>query len=176
MKGGLIETYQKNNMTYQEFFKLLGNPDPICLIDNKIKISVNEINKYNKKHDIYFIPNIGGTKSKDITDFKAFFVDLDCGRDENNNYHSLNKVRRFKESCLVKIDNFEIKPNVVAETRNGLHAYWFIYDKIDYGLWTKIENAFVEHFNSDKKVKSPANQMRVPKKTKIIRFSAKSSA
>ena len=35
-------------MTYQEFFKLLGNPDPICLIDNKIKISVNEINKYNK--------------------------------------------------------------------------------------------------------------------------------
>lgn len=100
----------------------MGNPDPICLIDNKIKISGNEINKYNKKHDIYFIPNIGGTKSKDITDFKAFFVDLDCGRDENNNYHSLNKVRRFKESCLVKIDNFEIKPNVVAETRNGLHA------------------------------------------------------
>ena len=70
-------------MTYQEFFRLLGNPDPICLIDNKIKISVNEINKYNKKYDIYFIPNIGGTKSKDITDFKAFFVDLDCGRDEN---------------------------------------------------------------------------------------------
>lgn len=149
-------------MTYQEFFKLLGNPDPICLIDNKLKISVNEINKYNKKYDIYFIPNIGGTKSKDITDFKAFFVDLDCGRDENNNYYSLNKVRRFKESCLAKIDNFEIKPNVVVETRNGLHAYWFIYDKIDYGLWAKIENAFVEHFNSDKKVKSPANQMRVP--------------
>ena len=105
-------------MTYQEFFKLLGNPDPICLIDNKIKISVNEINKYNKKNDIYFIPNIGGTKSKDITDFKAFFVVLDCGRDENNNYYSLNKDRRFKESCLAKIDNFEIKPNVVVETRN----------------------------------------------------------
>ena len=60
-------------MTYQEFFKALGNLNPICLIDNKIKISVNEINKYNKKNDIYFIPNIGGTKSKDITDFKAFF-------------------------------------------------------------------------------------------------------
>lgn len=52
----------------------MGNPDPICLIDNKLKISVNEINKYNKKYDIYFIPNIGGTKSKDITDFKAFLL------------------------------------------------------------------------------------------------------
>lgn len=149
-------------MTYQEFFKALGNPNPICLIDNKIKISVDEINKYNKKNDIYFIPNVGGTKTSDITDFMTFFIDLDCGRDENGNYYSLNKVRRFKESCLAKIDTFEIKANVVVETRNGIHAYWFIYDKIDYDLWTKIENAFVEYFNSDKKVKSPANQMRVP--------------
>ena len=93
---------------------------------------------------------------------KRFFIDLDCGRDENDNYYSLNKVRRFKESCLAKIDTFEIKANVVVETRNGIHAYWFIYDKIDYDLWTRIENAFVEYFNSDKKVKSPANQMRVP--------------
>ena len=140
----------------------LGNPNPICLIDNKIKIGADEINRYNKKKDIYFIPNIGGTKTKDITDFKTFFIDLDCGRDENGNYYSLNKVRRFKEAQLVKIDNFEIKPNIVVETRNGLHAYWFIHDKIDFELWSKIENAFVKYFNSDKKVKSPANQMRVP--------------
>lgn len=149
-------------MTYQEFFKALGNPNPICLIDNKIKINADEINRYNKKKDIYFIPNIGGTKTKDITEFKTFFIDLDCGRDENSNYYSLNKVRRFKEAQLVKIDNFEIKPNIVVETRNGLHAYWFIHDKIDFELWSKIENAFVKYFNSDKKVKSPANQMRVP--------------
>ena len=140
----------------------LGNPNPICLIDNKIKIGADEINRYNKKKDIYFIPNIGGTKTKDITDFKTFFIDLDCGHDENGNYYSLNKVRRFKEAQLVKIDNFEIKPNIVVETRNGLHAYWFIHDKIDFELWSKIENAFVKYFNSDKKVKSPANQMRVP--------------
>lgn len=118
---------------------MLGNPNPICLIDNKIRISVNEINKYNKKNDIYFIPNIGGTKSKDITDFKAFFIDLDCGRDENGNYYSLNKVRRFKESCLAKIDNFEIKANIVVETRNGLHAYWFITVN-RYQLHNKIAN------------------------------------
>ena len=140
----------------------MGNPNPICLIDNKITIGADEINRYNKKKDIYFIPNIGGTKTKDITEFKTFFIDLDCGRDENGNYYSLNKVRRFKEAQLVKIDNFEIKPNIVVETRNGLHAYWFIHDKIDFELWSKIENAFVKYFNSDKKVKSPANQMRVP--------------
>ena len=62
-------------MNYKEFLKKLGNPDPICFLNNKIKISLEDVPKYIDEYNIYFIPNIGGTKKEDITEFKTFFVD-----------------------------------------------------------------------------------------------------
>ena len=48
-------------MNYKEFLKVLGNTDPICFLDNKIKISLEDVPKYIDEYNIYFIPNIGGT-------------------------------------------------------------------------------------------------------------------
>ena len=71
-------------MSYINFFKLLGNPNPICVRKNKIPVSLSEIEKYNGVNDLYFYPNQGGTKNKEINKFNCFFVDIDCGRDNND--------------------------------------------------------------------------------------------
>ncbi len=152
-------------MTNKEFFDALGNPNPICLVNNNKRIYVSDIPKYIDNYDIFFIPNIGGTKKIDITDFKCFFVDFDCGRDKNDNFYPLNYVKKFKDSKLQDLKKFEIQPNAIIETRNGLHAYWFIREEITYEKWNFIEKALIRHFNTDKKVSSPANQLRLPNST-----------
>ena len=73
-------------MEYKELFEKLGNPNPICFANYKIIITADDIPKYNSKYDITFVPNIGGTTDADITEFKAFWVDIDAGKDKNNNY------------------------------------------------------------------------------------------
>lgn len=55
-------------MEYKELFKKLGNPNPICLADYTIKITADDIPKYNNKYDITFVPNI--KHKKHIIKFK----------------------------------------------------------------------------------------------------------
>ena len=149
-------------MSYINFFKLLGNPNPICVRKNKIPVSLSEIEKYNGVNDLYFYPNQGGTKNKEINKFNCFFVDIDCGRDKNGKYFSLTIVERFKKEKIKQIENFCVKPNAITETRNGFQCMWFLRDKITYDEWVTIENALVKYFGGDENARSPANQMRIP--------------
>ena len=149
-------------MSYINFFKLLGNPNPICVRKNKIPVSLSEIEKYNGVNDLYFYPNQGGTKNKEINKFNCFFVDIDCGRDKNGKYFSLTIVEKFKKEKIKQIENFCVKPNAITETRNGFQCMWFLRDEITYDEWVTIENALVKYFGGDKNACSPANQMRIP--------------
>ena len=71
------------NYTLKEFLRLLKNKEPICFIKNKIKIKFSKINEYNGVKELHYIPNTGGTKDDDIKQFNTYFIDLDCGRDNN---------------------------------------------------------------------------------------------
>ncbi len=152
-------------MNYNEFLKILGNPDPICFVDNRKKISIKEVPMYIDEHEIFFIPNSGGSKIQDITDFKAFFVDLDAGKDSQGNFLPGKKVKVFKAEQWKKINAFDIAPNFVVETRSGLHLYWLIKEKITLELWQKIEDALVNAFSGDTNAKSAAKQLRLPGST-----------
>lgn len=149
-------------MNYKEFLQVLGNTDPICFLDNKIKISLEDVPKYIDKYNIYFIPNIGGSKKEDITEFKTFFVDLDAGKDSKGNFLPGKTVKKYKSEQWKKINDFSIQPNIVNETRNGLHLYWFIKEKITPELWQRIEDALVDYFDGDTNAKHCAKQMRLP--------------
>ena len=149
-------------MNYNDFLKMLGNTNPICFIDNDTIIPLKDVPNYIDKHDIYYIPNIGGTKSEDITEFKTFFVDLDAGKDSQGNFLAGKKVRDFKSKQWEKIYGFKFQPNSVIETRNGFHLYWFLRETIDADLWQKIEDALVDYFDGDVRVKTPAKQLRMP--------------
>ena len=149
-------------MNYKDFFKLLGNEEPLCFINCVNPIPVKQIPKYNGKKDLYFIPNGGGTKAKDITKFNAFYIDLDCGRDTNGEYFSTDIVDKYKEEQMRKLKSFHLKPNCIVSTRNGYHCYWFIRQPIDLETWNGIEKYLVDYFDADKRVCSAANKLRIP--------------
>ncbi len=123
---------------------------------------MSEIKNHNRIDDLFFIPNSGGRKASEITKFNCFFVDFDCGRDENDRYYDVKIVKEFKKSTMAKINAFKFRPNALIETRNGYHFYIFIKEDISSELWRRITDAFIKYFSSDKKVCSPANQMRIP--------------
>jgi len=149
-------------MHYNEFLKKLGNPDPICFVDNNKVISIKDVPQYIDKYNIYFIPNIGGTKIEDIKEFKAFFVDLDAGRISKDEFLPGKAVKKYKTEQWKKINAFSIPPSFVVETRNGMHLYWKIKEEITHELWQRIEDALVDYFDGDVKAKHCAKQMRLP--------------
>ncbi len=122
----------------------------------------NKINEENKLGDVYFVVNSGGDKDDMITNFNAVFVDLDCGRDENKNYYSLDIAREFKNKKLIEINNFEIKPTFIIETRNGLHVYWALKNDTNIYDWTNCIHKLISKFDGDTQVINPARLMRLP--------------
>ena len=149
-------------MDYIDFFKALGNEQPICFADNREIIEIGKISELNKKRNLYFIPNSGGVKGKEIAKFNTFFIDLDCGKDENKKYFPLEYVKKYKKEQLTKLKAFVPCPNAIVETRNGYHAYWFIHEMIDFEKWNEVEQYLIGNFDADKRVSNPANQLRIP--------------
>ena len=150
------------NYTLKEFLRLLHNKEPICFIKNKKIIKFSKINEYNGVEELHYIPNIGGTKDADITQFNAYFIDLDCGRDEHDNYFDLDVVSRYKDQKLKELRRFQPSPSAIVQTRNGFQVLWFIKDAPTPSQWRRIENYLVEKFDADVNVKNPAKQLRLP--------------
>lgn len=150
------------NYTLKEFLRLLHNKEPICFINNEKVIKFSKINEYNSVEELHYIPNAGGIKDKDITQFNTYFIDLDCGRDKKGKYFDLDTVSEYKKKKLKELQRFQPSPSAIIQTRNGLQAYWFIRDVPTPSQWRRIENYLVEKFNADVNVKNPAKQLRLP--------------
>ena len=150
------------NYTLKEFLRLLKNKEPICFIKNKIKIKFSKINEYNGVKELHYIPNTGGTKDDDIKQFNTYFIDLDCGRDNNKRYFDLDTVLEYKKKKMKELQRFQPSPSAIVQTRNGLQVYWFIRDVPTPSQWRRIENYLVKKFDADVNVKNPAKQLRLP--------------
>jgi CHC2 zinc finger len=120
-------------------------------------ISLNE-----KDYEIYFLVNFGGFKADEITKFNAVFIDLDCGRDVDGKYFSKNITTEYKYEQTIKLQQFELEPTYIIETRNGLHAYWFIEDGATAEEFTKCQGRLIHHFSADPAVRNPNRLLRVP--------------
>ncbi|WP_240416788.1 hypothetical protein [Paenibacillus periandrae] len=116
----------------------------------------------NYTHEVYFVVNNGGYKNEDIIQFNSVFIDLDCGRDKEGNYHPLDYVKGFKEKKLLEIEQFSLAPSYIVETRNGYHAYWLLHSGASIEQFTKSQERLIAYFDADKVVKKPAQLMRVP--------------
>ena len=151
-------------MTYtlKEFLRLLHNKEPICFIDNKKVVTLEEATQHICVNELHYIPNSGGIKDKDITKFNTYFIDLDCGRDEHGNYFDLDATSKYKKQKMKELQRFHPSPSAIVQTRNGLQVYWFIKDAPTPVQWRSIEKYLIDKFCADKQVKSPAKQMRLP--------------
>lgn len=143
-------------------FKHKGNKpvDFYGKYDSKMRDSLRKENERN--NEIYFVVNSGGYSNKDIKAINAVFVDLDCGKDMNNEYYPLEVVQEYKENKLEEIRAFPIVPTYIIETRNGLHCYWFLNVNATAEQFEICENLLIAHFKADKAVKKLCNLMRVP--------------
>lgn len=127
-----------------------------------------ELNEYTMK-DIYFIPNYGGMKVRDITYINACYIDIDAGRDESGSYFKTHKVNSLKRKMIKKINGFSISPNMIVETRNGYQIYWLlersVTSKVNINNWNVVQRRLCNHFadvGSDPKVLKLNQIMRLP--------------
>lgn len=127
-----------------------------------VKIHESQIEKENKSGDIYYVVNSGSDKNDGITNFNSVFIDFDAGKDEDNNYYSLEQVQDYKTSFINKVNNYKIKPTFIIKTRNGYHVYWVLKDNTSLDKWNTCMNKLINKFNSDKQVNNPARLMRLP--------------
>ncbi|MGC7873708.1 CHC2 zinc finger domain-containing protein [Desulfosporosinus sp. SYSU MS00001] len=161
-------------MTPTKFFKQLFGSDSINFRIIKGKNTkqesgnfddqmVEKLNQWNKKNfNIYFVVNSGGYSSVDITQINSVFIDFDCGKDQNGDYHPTNVVQQFKAAKLQVIDDFELKPTAIIETRNGFHVYWFVQSTATVEQFKECTARLISYFQSDPNVVRPCNLLRAP--------------
>lgn len=123
----------------------------------------NELKQHNKKGgNIYFVVNGGGTKSSEINRTTAVYIDYDIGKNDNNGYFPLDVVKNYKNDRLGFINNFQVKPSIIVETRNGLHVYWLLNEGATVSEFIECQLRLIEYFNSDSAVKTSERVMRLP--------------
>ena len=155
-----LEAFHKNNKI--NFRALKEGQKPLNLngyynqyIENKLK----QLN--NQGYDVYFVVNAGGTKKKQINKINAFFIDCDCGRDDNGNYFDLNTVKEYKEKVLQRVQEFGLAPSFIVDTRNGYHVHWLVNNaKVE--QFEETQKKLIQYFNSDESVFTPQFIMRLP--------------
>ncbi|QNF29638.1 hypothetical protein [Metabacillus elymi] len=116
----------------------------------------------NEGYEVYFLVNEGGYTSREITKYNSLFVDLDCGRDIEGNYHHIDFVGQYKEFKRYELHDFDYQPSYIIETRNGLHAYWLLEDGVNFEQFNECEKRLIDYFDADKIVCKSNNLLRVP--------------
>ena len=159
-KQFLSELYQDDEaLVYFNVDKKTWKNKPQTYAEAKSKL--DKLNN-SKKLDIYFIPNSGGTKDKQITQINSVFIDWDTGRDSNGKYFPIDFVKQMKQEFLQKLAQFPFKPTYTIETRNGYHVYWFLLPGATSEQFKHMQKSLINYFDSDPKVCNPARVMRLP--------------
>ena len=106
---------------------------------------------------------LSGSKVKE---YRAFFVDFDCGRDESGSYFPLESVESFVSEKLDQLKSFACPPNFTLRTRNGIHAVWVIHPEqrqyFDEVRFRGFQMVLSSYFGSDPVVKEGNRLMRCP--------------
>lgn len=103
--------------------------------------------------------------AKEITQFNNWFMDVDAGKDDNNNYYDLAEVERRKKDMLAVIATLP-EPTAIVETRNGYHIYWSCYEVKDLDTWQEIETKLIDIVKiADPHARDVARLLRVPYST-----------
>lgn len=151
------------------------------VLDNKIQMyqlknnGMFAVTKPVKTQDLWFTPNripdeqfsAGRKKAagKEIAQFCNWYLDIDAGKDDNNNYYDLAEVARRKKDMLAVIKCLP-EPTAIVETRNGYHIYWSCYDVKDLDTWTAVETKLIDVVRiADPHARDVARLLRVPYST-----------
>jgi hypothetical protein len=117
--------------------------------------------KNSEGYNIYFFPNhpsrdvyaegVISLAGRHIDVFNFVFVDMDL-KDE---------VYKSKEHFLNVLSQFPIKPTMVVDSGNGVHAYWSI-ENLSRDEYVFTQLALLKHFNTDSSIFTVLQLMRLP--------------
>lgn len=159
--------------TWQDFIRF-AHPDEQTIfratyIKKSGEISLKEIPRShidveNRDQCVYFNPCPGGIKTSQIDRYPMFYVDLDPPKDLTE-----SDIDRFKEDCRSRIEEFQLEPTFVVQTRRGYHVYWCLTETmVGYQnsgvslLWINIQQRLTSHFQGDPHLCSPHQPIRLP--------------
>src|SRR5690606_13115645 len=83
--------------------------------------------------------------------FNFIFVDMDLK----------DKVYETKEAFFRKLSEFPVKPTMVVDSGNGVHAYWSI-QNLSRDEYVFSQLALIKHFNTDDSIYTVLQLMRLP--------------
>lgn len=122
-------------------------------------------------NDTYFLVNRTATYKEtkplktDIIGYNAWYVDIDCGKNADNKYYSLEEVSRRKKEINNSIDLLPT-PTAIIDTRNGYHVYWAcsgLDSAEDADTWQQIQNKLHEIVSiADPTGKDSSRILRLP--------------
>jgi hypothetical protein len=142
-------------MIHFRAFKPSGAPDLIFNRPQLLTLTRSQLRRtghspllgLNKHHGIYFCPNAGGARDKDIVRFNAAFVEDDSISVQEQ--HDL-------------LDLAPLPPSIRVETRKSVHAYWLLSENCSPEDWKRLQQQLIYFFDGDPSIKNPSRVMRVP--------------
>lgn len=101
-------------------------------------------------------------KNEDVAEYRSWFLDIDCGKDETGNYFTLEEVSRRKQQ-IMKVINALPTPTAITDTRNGYHIYFASYGVTDPVIWQSLEDKLINITKiADSAVRDAARVLRIP--------------
>ena len=177
-----LSLFKKGNE--KVYFRLIQEEKHIakkidCLLtlddDLEYPLIQNIFKKYQKQgYGVYFVVNSGGQEKNSIKRINAHFIDMDFGKvpkiingelfknSEGKTvyeYRSKEEIEEYKIAFLKKLENFKLIPNVIVETKNGLHVYWLLDPEKPQSLnaFTPLQEKLIDYFASFEERKEHAD-------------------
>lgn len=161
----MIDTIDKDSLVISFLSSLFDADDlvPIRLIDDKkrpdhfpkniscklsdLKPKLADFRTYNQDgFGVFFVPNGGGHKDKDVKVAKVQFIESD----------DLPLEEQYKQ-----IESFPLKPTFLIQTKKSVHCYWKIIDG-NINRFREIQVKLARYFSGDLKVQNESRCMRLP--------------
>jgi hypothetical protein len=106
---------------------------------------------------IYFTPNSmkKGKRSKATVDkFNTMFLDFDFK----------DHIEEGKVDTISTLEGLQLPPSAMVETKNGIHAYWFLQEGTitDFETYEALQRAMQQKLGSDQRAVDCSHLMRLP--------------
>jgi AAA domain len=128
------------------------NNGPVLITGTRRQLAENQsfrqrLKGLNESRGLYLAPNAGGSKDERIVRFNAAF----CEKDD---LPIAEQHRLF--------DSAPLSPSIRVESRRSVHAYWLLKGNCSSDQWVSLQEALIDYFRSDPKIRNPSRVMRLP--------------
>lgn len=164
----ISESEEEKNKIFNEYI-LHDAPAKTYQIINHAMVA----HKMTTDNDTYFLVNQTASykpikpANTDIIGYRSWYIDIDCGRNSDGNYYSLEEVAARKQQIKIVINALPT-PTAIIDTRNGYHVYYACYDIDNYDIWQQLEDKLITIVKiADPAVRDAARVLRLPGSTWI---------